>query len=163
MEFPNGGVGTFISTTGEAPGTSRFELAGEMGKVLLENDALLFFRNEISMFQHSKTSPLGFQKPDAWKIEIPIACEPAQHPALTQNFVDAILDGVPLIAPGEEGIHSIELANVLLYSGLMDRTIELPLDGAAYEKKLNELIAASKTEKKTAPVSAEDFTASFRR
>ncbi len=163
MEYSNGGTGTFVSTTGEAPGTSRLELAGEMGKVLLENDSLLFFRNEVSMFQHSKTSRLGFQKPETWKIEIPIASEPAQHAALTQNFVDAILDGVPLIAPGEEGIHSIELANVLLYSGLMDRTIELPLDGAAYEKKLNELIAASKFEKKTASVSTEDFTKSFRR
>jgi predicted dehydrogenase len=163
MEFSNGATATFISTTGEAPGTSRLELAGEMGKVLLENDTLLFFRNEVSMFQHSKTSRLGFQKPEAWKIEIPISSEPAQHAALTQNFIDAILDGVPLIAPGEEGIHSIELANVLLYSGLMDRTIELPLDSAAYEKKLNELIAASNFEKKVAPVSTEDFTGSFRR
>ncbi len=163
LEFPNGGTGTFISTTGEAPGTSRLELAGEMGKLLLENDTLLFFRNEVSMLQHSKSSRLGFQKPDAWKIEIPISSEPAQHAILTQNFVDAILDGVPLIAPGEEGIHSIELANVLLYSGLMDKTIELPLDSAAYEKKLNELIAASKYEKKVAQVSTEDFTSSFRR
>ena len=95
------------------------------------NSTLLFFRNEVSMFQHSKTSPLGFQKPETWKIEIPISPEPAQHAALTQNFIDAILDGVPLIAPGEEGIHSIELANVILYSGLMDKTIELPLDAAA--------------------------------
>jgi predicted dehydrogenase len=163
MEFSNGGTGTFTSTTGEAPGTNRLELAGEMGKLLLENDSLLFFRNEVSMLQHSKTSRLGFQKPEVWKIEIPISSEPAQHAVLTQNFVDAILDGVPLIAPGEEGIHSIELANVLLYSGLMNETIELPLDAAAYEKKLNELIAASKFEKKVAAVSSEDFTKSFRR
>jgi predicted dehydrogenase len=163
MEFKNGATGTFVSTTGEAPGTSRLEITGEMGKLLLENDSLVFLRNEVSMFQHSKTSPVGFQKPAATRIEIPISSEPAQHADLTQNFVDAILDGVPLIAPGEEGIHSIELANVLLYSGLMDSTSELPLDGAAYEKKLNELIAASKFEKKAAQVSNEDFTASFRR
>ncbi len=163
MEFSNGGTGTFTSTTGEAPGTNRLELAGEMGKLLLENDSLTFYRNEVSVFQHSKTSRLGFQKPEAWKIEIPISSEPAQHAVLTQNFVDAILDGVPLIAPGEEGINSIELANVLLYSGLMNETIELPLDSAAYEKKLNELIAASKFEKKVAAVSSEDFTKSFRR
>jgi predicted dehydrogenase len=163
MEFRNGGTGTFISTTGEAPGTNRFELAGEMGKLLLEDDKLLFFRNEVSMFQHSKTSKLGFQKPDVWKIEIPISSEPAQHAVLTQNFVDTILDGAPLIAPGEEGIHSIELANAILYSGLMEKTIDLPLDSAAYEKKLNELIAASRHEKKVAQVSSEDFTSSFKR
>jgi predicted dehydrogenase len=163
MEFPNGATGVFVSSTGEAPGSNRLEIAGEMGKVLLENDKLLFVRNEISMFQQSKISKLGFQKPGVWNIEIPFATEPAQHATLTQNFVDAILDGAPLTAPGEEGIHSIELANVMLYSGLMNQTIELPLDSVAYEKKLNELVAASKFEKKVAPVSNEDFTKSFMR
>ncbi len=163
LEFPNAATGVFVSTTGEAPGSSRLEIVGEMGKVLLENDKLLFVRNEVSMFQQSKTSRLGFQKPAVWNIEIPFASEPAQHATLTQNFVDAILEGVPLTAPGEEGIHSIELANVMLYSGLMNQTIELPLDGAAYEKKLNELIANSKFEKKEVKVSNEDFTQSFMR
>ena len=163
MEFPNGATGVFVSTTGEAPGSNRLEIAGEMGKLLLENDKLLFVRNEISMFQQSKTAKLGFQKPGVWNIEIPFANEPAQHATLTQNFVDAILDGAPLTAPGEEGIHSIELANALLYSGLVNETIELPLDSAAYEKKLNEMIAASKFEKKVAQVSNEDFSKSFMR
>jgi predicted dehydrogenase len=163
MEFPNAATGIFVSNTGEAPGTNRLEIVGEMGQLLLERDKLHFFRNEISMFEQSKTSKLGFQKPALWNIEIPFANEPAQHATLTQNFVDSILDGAPLTAPGEEGIHSIELANVMLYSGLMNETIELPLDGAAYEKKLNELIAASKFEKKVAHVSNEDFTKSFMR
>lgn len=85
------------------------------------------------------------------------------HATVTQNFIDAILDGTPLIAPGEEGIHSIELANALLYSGLIGQTLELPMDGAAYERKLNELIAASKYEKKVVKTSTEDFTKSFMR
>ena len=109
------------------------------------------------MIELCKTAKLGFQKPDVWKIEIPIPPEPAQHATLTQNFVDAILDGVPLIAPGEEGIHSIELANAMLYSGLMGQTIDLPLDSAAYEKKLNELIAASKSREE----GGQDFERGF--
>ena len=80
-----------------------------------------------------------------------------------QNFVNAILDGEPLIAPGEEGIHSVELANVILYSSLIGQTVELPMDSAAYEQKLNQLIAGSKVEKKVVEVSNEDFTASFRK
>ncbi len=163
LEFPNGATGVFVTTTGEAPGSNRLEIVGEMGQLLLEHDRLLFIRNEVSMFKHSKAAKLGFQKPETWRIEIPIAAEPARHAALTQNFVDAILDGAPLTAPGEEGLHSIELANALLYSGLMERTIELPLDGAAYEQKLSELIAASKFEKKVAAISNEDFTQSFLR
>jgi predicted dehydrogenase len=163
LEFPNAATGVFVSNTGEAPGANRFEIAGEMGKLILENDKLMFTRNEVSMFEQCKTSRLGFQKPAVWNVDIPFSNEPAQHAVLTQNFIDAILDGTPLIAPGEEGIHSIELANVILYSGLIQQTVELPLDGAAYEKKLNELIAASKFEKKVAQVSNEDFAKSFQR
>ncbi|HEY3863183.1 MAG TPA: Gfo/Idh/MocA family oxidoreductase [Verrucomicrobiae bacterium] len=163
LEFPNAATGVFVSNTGEAPGSNRLEIIGEMGKLLLENDRLLFVRNEVSMFEQSRTAKLGFQKPAVWNIDIPFASEPAQHAMLTQNFIDAILDGVPLTAPGEEGIHSIELANVLLYSGLLNQTIELPLDAAAYEQKLKELIAASKTEKKVVQISTEDFTKSFTR
>jgi hypothetical protein len=68
-----------------------------------------------------------------------------------------------LTAPGEEGIHSIELANAMLYSGLNGQTVDLPMDGAAYERKLNELIASSKMEKKVVKNSNEDFTKSFMR
>ena len=161
LEFSNGASGTFVSTTGEAPGTNRFEISGAMGKLVLENDRLLFLRNNVSMIELCKTAKLGFQKPEVSKVEIPIPPEPAQHATLTQNFIDAILDGTPLIAPGEEGIHSIELANAMLYSGLINQTVELPMDSAAYERKLNELIAASKLEKKVVKISNEDFTKSF--
>ena len=32
LEYPNGGVGHFVTTTGEAPGTNRLEIAGDRGK-----------------------------------------------------------------------------------------------------------------------------------
>jgi predicted dehydrogenase len=163
VEFPNGATGTFVSTTGEAPGTNRLEINGDMGKLLLENDWLHFARNEVSMAEMCRTATLGFQKPEVKKLESPIPPEPPQHAALTQNFIDAILDGTALIAPGEEGLHSIELANAMLYSGLTGQTVELPMDGAAYEQKLNELIAASKFEKKVVKTSNEDFAKSFTR
>jgi predicted dehydrogenase len=161
LEFPNGATGTFVSTTGEAPGANRLEICGDRGRLLLENDRLLFLRNEVSAAELCRTARLGFQKPEVRQTEIPIPPEPAQHAALTRNFVDAILDGAPLIAPGEEGIHSIELANAILYSGLTGQTVELPLDSAAYEGKLNELIAASTLEKKVLKTSSEDFARSF--
>ena len=77
--------------------------------------------------------------------------------------MDAILDGVPLIAPAREGIHSVELANAMLYSSLFGKTVELPLNGAAYEKMLAKLIQASKHEKKTIHKAGnEDLKASFK-
>ena len=79
------------------------------------------------------------------------------------NFVNAVLDGEALIAPGEEGLSSVELANAMLYSGLINEPIALPMDGAAWELKLNELIANSTHQKKVIEVSDVDFVASFRR
>lgn len=164
LEYPNGATGVFITSTGEAPGTNRLEITGTRGRIVVEKDKLLFTRNEVDMIEFSKTSPSGFAKPEVWNIEIPIENAATPHAALMQNFVDAILDGTPLIAPGEDGIHSVELANVMLYSSLIGQTVQLPLDSAAYETKLNELIANSKVgTKKVVKNTAEDFTKSFSR
>src|SRR5207302_4027190 len=122
-----------------------------------------FTRNESDMLEFSRAAKLGFAKPEVWHVDIPFENAVNGHAILMQNFVNAILEGEPLIAPGAEGIHSVELANVILYSSLLGQTIEMPMDSAAYEKKLNQLIAESKTEKEVVAVSADDFAASFRR
>src|SRR5580765_5110301 len=163
LDYKNGGTGTFVSSTGEAPGANRFEIVGTRGKVVLERDKLSFTRNDADMIEFSKAAKLGFAKPEVWHVDIPFDNAPNPHAILVQNFVNAILDGEALIAPGAEGIHSVELANVLLFSSLLSQTVELPMDSAAYERKLNELIAGSKTEKKVVAVSAEDFANSFRK
>ena len=115
------------------------------------------------MFQFSKTSKAGFARPDTWNIEVPYDSTGGQHHEVTQNFVDAILDGSPLIAPAAEGTNSVELANAILYSSLEGRTIDLPLDSEAYERKLAQLIKESKFEKKVVQATSEDFTKSFNR
>jgi hypothetical protein len=115
------------------------------------------------MVEFSKTSKSGFAKPEVWNVDIPFETVANAHGILMQNFVDAILDGTPLIAPGAEGMGSVELANVLLYSSLLNANVDLPMDGAAWETKLNQLIADSKHEKKTVQTVAEDFTKSFRK
>ncbi len=163
FEFLNGATGTFVSSTGEAPGTNRFEIAGTRGKLVLERDQLHFTRNETDMLQFSNSAKLGFAKPDVWHVEIPFENAANGHAILMQNFVNAILQGEPLIAPGAEGIHSVELANVILYSSLVGQIVELPLDSAAYEKTLSQLIAESKLEKKVVEISNEDFAKSFNR
>jgi predicted dehydrogenase len=163
LEYPSGATGVFVTSTGEAPGTNRFEIAGTLGKVVLENNKLSFTRNEVSMTDFSETAKVGFAKPDVWNVQIPFTDAVVPHSILMQNFVDAILDGTPLIAPGGEGINSVELANVMLYSSLLEQVVDLPMDSAAYERKLQELIANSKFEKKVVAIKTDDFTQSFHR
>ena len=163
LEYPNGATGVFVSSTGEAPGSNRFEIAGTRGRVVLENDQIKFTRNESCMLEHSKNSPIGFSKPEVWEVDIPFGNAELPHAILMRNFVEAIRNKTPLIAPGVEGIHSVELANVLLYSSLVDQTINLPMDGAAFEAKLQQLIDQSTHEKKVVEISDEDFASSFNR
>ena len=113
LEWANGATGVFISSTGEAPGTNRFEIVGTRGKLVLENNKLTFTRNNADMIEFSKAAKIGFAKPEVWNCEIPFENAPNAHATIMQNFVEAILDGTPLIAPGDHGLGSVELANVL--------------------------------------------------
>jgi predicted dehydrogenase len=163
LEYPNGATGVFITTTGEAPGTNRLEIAGSRGRIVLENNRLSFTRNEADMFVFNRTSKVGFAKPEVWNVDIPFSDAHVPHAIILQNFVNAVLDGEPLIAPGADGLSSVELANAMLYSSILGQTLELPMDSAAYERALQQLIAESKFEKKVVTVTTEDFSRSFNR
>jgi predicted dehydrogenase len=161
MEYANGATGVFITSTGEAPGTNRFEIAGDRGKIVIEGGKMTFTRNEVSMRDFSKTAKTGFARPDIWNVDLPVENSPAQHATVMQNFVDAILDGSPLIVPGAEGINSVEIANAALYSTWTRQSVELPLNSGAYEEALKKQIAESRFERKVVATSDEDFTKSF--
>jgi predicted dehydrogenase len=165
LDWPNGATGTFISSTGEAPGANRFEIVGSRGTLVLENNKLTLARNAADMLEFNQTARQGFVKPEVSTEEIPFQNATAPHAALMQNFVNVILDpnAAGLIAPGEDGIHALELANVMVYSSLLGHAIELPMDGAAWERKLKQLIAESKVQKKVMQVETSDFASSFRR
>ena len=163
LEWPNGATGVFVSSTGEAPGTNRLEIAGTRGKLVLEDGQLILTHNSQDMIEFSRTAAQGFVKPETTTQAIPVTSANLPHVILTQNFVNAILDGEPLLAPGADGIYSLELANAITYSALIGQTIQLPLDAAAWETKLQELIAQSKTKKTVIKTTPADFAASFRK
>ena len=162
LEFPNGATGIFITSTGEHPGTNRLELTGERGKLVFEDGQLTFLRNDTPMTKFSRAAKPMFNGPVVEKIAICPVGQAVGHVAIIQNFVDAILDGTPLIARAEEGIHSVELANAMLFSSLKNKTVELPLDGRAYARLLRSLIKNSRRKKIVHPQYADDLTLHFR-
>ena len=163
LQYPDGLNAVFSASTGEAPGTNRLEVAAERGKVVIENDRFLFTRNEVPMSEFSRTDPGRFSTPPTWDIRISLNGHGPQHNGILANFAAAILDGTPLIAPAAEGIHSVELANAFLLSTLENRPVRLPIDGAAYEQHLKNLIAASQGRPpKVVRETAGDMAGSFR-
>jgi predicted dehydrogenase len=143
LEYADGLHATLIASTGEAPGTNRLEIAAERGRVVYENDHIAYTRNAVGMSEFSRTSPEAFGRPATTEVPVPAVGHGGQHGEILQNFTDAILDGAPLIAPAAEGIHSVELANAILFSAWTSQAVSLPLDGRVYEKALSEKIAAS--------------------
>jgi predicted dehydrogenase len=161
MRYKDGMSGVFITTTGEAPGTNRLEIAAERGRVIVEDNKISWTRNEVETSEHSKVAETGFGKPDTWEIDIP-AGKGEQHVGIMKNFANAILHGEELIAPASEGIHSVELGNAMIQSGLKERKVTLPMDAPAYEATLKDLIKNSTFKKKVVEsvASADDFAAS---
>jgi predicted dehydrogenase len=166
FEYDNGTTGVLITSTGEAPGTDRLEIAAERGRVIIENDRFHWTRNEVPMSGFSEQSPDGFAKPATSEMEIPLAGRGGQHNEVLQNFVDAILFGERLIAPAEEGIHSVELANAMLFSSDTDTTVSLPLNAGLFERWLSDKIKNSsfrKTDVRASDGDLADFSKSFER
>ena len=163
LEYGNGATGVFVTSTGEAPGTNRLEIAGTRGRVVLENNRLWFTRNAADMVEFSRAATTGFARPESEMIEIPFSDAEIPHAIILRNFVESIRGQAPLLTPGAEGMNSAELANAILHSSLLGETVGLPLDGAAYERQLDRLIRESTVRKQVRAVAADDFTKSFHR
>lgn len=149
FEYPDGTTAVFITSTGEAPGTNRLEVAGERGRIVLEHGNIEFIRNETETTEYSHATQEGYAPPPSWKVSIPTGPgRGEQHLGILKNFVQAILAGEPLIAPAEEGLHSVELINAMLLSCLTDSRVDLPISGVEYERHLQELIKNSTFQKK---------------
>ncbi len=142
-EYENGATATFITTTGEYPGTNRLEISGDLGKLVLEDGKLKWWRLSEHEREFCFSSSIGMYQPEVSYEEI-LPSEPeTAHRGILRNFAEAILYGVPLIAPGEEGIRELTLSNAAYLSSWTDDWAELPLDEARYAKLLQERVDAS--------------------
>ena len=145
VEYPNGATGVFITTTADAPGTNRFEITGTKGKLVFENDKLYFTELELNEREHCFATNIAFNAPPAKPmVEIPIEGDNPQHAGVCNNFIDAILGRGELLAPVEDGINGVILANSMLLSSWLGKTIDLPFDDELFYEELKKRIAVSK-------------------
>lgn len=147
VEYDNGATGVFVTTTGEAPGTNRLEISGDRGKIIIEDGKLTFWRLRVSEPEFNATYKGSFGQPECWKCDIPVTGPYPDHKGITQNWVNAILHGEELIAPGEEGIKGLMISNAMLLSTWTDGWVDLPIDEELYYDILQQKIADSKFRK----------------
>lgn len=143
-EYENGATAVFITSTCEAPGTNRFEVTGDRGKIVIENGKLRFWQLDMPEGEFNRTTKEGFAQPASRLIDVGI--EPGdgeQHIGITRDWVRAIRHGTPLLAPGADGIHGLTLSNAMLLSTWIDDWVRLPLDEELFLRLLQERIASS--------------------
>jgi predicted dehydrogenase len=139
-EYENGATAVFTSSTGDAPGTSRMELTGTLGKLVYENDKLTHYRLDQDISYFNTHAPHPFATPAFAATEVKTEGEYSKQMGVMQSFADAILKGTPLVADGREGINSLELSNAMTLSSWLGKSVELPLDDELYCELLSKKI-----------------------
>jgi len=138
LEYPNGATGTFITSTGEMPGTNRFEISLEKGKIINDGgNELILHRLDSNMREFCKTAT-GNSAAPVCTIEKPeTGNDNPQHAGIMRAFAGRILRGEPLVAEGREGIKALTLSNAMHLSSWLDKTVEIPFDEDLFLSELN--------------------------
>ena len=144
MEFENGATGCFITTTGDAPGTNRFEVTGTKGTLICEDNRLILKKLEVDEREWCRTEKRGFAAPPVTVSEVETDGKNEQHSGVLNAFAAHILRGEPLVAGGEEGIRGLTLSNAMHLSSFLGHPVEIPFDEDLYYEELMKRVAVSR-------------------
>ena len=155
VEYANGATGVFITTTGDAYGTNRFEVQMDKAKLVVENDVLTVLEYDVAESEFTKTNTIPFGRMDAHPIEIVTDGKNEQHVGVLNAWADAILRGGEMVAHGSEGINGLTLSNAMHLSSFLGKAVELPLDEDLYYEELMKRVATSRLKDEKASVFAD--------
>ena len=155
LEFENGATGVFITSTGDAPGTNRFEVTGTKGTLVCEGSEKLYFTKLLEdEREYCASSKEGFKKPPyEAPVEVETDGENPQHMGVLRAFCGKILRNEPLVAEGCEGIRGLMLSNAMHLSSWKKQPVTLPVDEDEYYNELKKRIASSRKKTVTEAVS----------
>ena len=152
-KYANGATGLFVTTTGEAPGTNRFEISGTKGKLVYDGK-LRHYKLGCDERVFNAENKVPFAAPQCAYEEYETGPSP-EHRGILRNFTNRLLYGEPLLAPGEEGINGLSISNAAHLSEWTGNSeISIPNDGEEFYRELQKRIKTSraKPETVTAPV-----------
>ena len=134
MEYPNGATGVFITSTHDFPGTNRLEIDGDKGKIVIENNKLVFTELEVAESVFNATNKKFMPSIPSHKI------------VKRMSKVGEL--GEPLIAPGADGIRGLTISNAIHLSSWTGEAVELPIDEDKFIAELEKRKAEEKESSK---------------
>lgn len=138
VEYENGATGTFVTSTGETPGTNRLELIGDRGKLVVEDEKITLWRLRVPERQFNRDYRGDFGEPEAERVELSMTGMRPILADITQNWVDAIRGQAKLAVPGQEGIRAIEFSNAMILSTWLDDWVSFPVDEELFLSTMKE-------------------------
>ncbi len=160
-QYANGATGTFITTTGDYPGTNRLEITLDRAKLICENDKLLIEELTVGTAENTATSKEGFAKIETKEYEAELDGRNEQHSEVMNKFAAAILRGEPLTASGAEGINGLTISNAAFLSSWLGKEVTLPIDEDLFYNLLQDKIKNSTFTKVVEEIVQEDMTSTY--
>jgi len=139
VEWPSGALGTLHVSTAEAGEPERLLIAGTRGWLSISAAGLTFHEAAADLRTFVAESPNPFGKLEMHAVPVELDPGTGDHAAVYGNVVAAILGNEALLVDGVSARQSLELANALIFSGQTGKSVELPLDRAAYAELLDDL------------------------
>lgn len=162
VEYANGATGVFVTTTGDTPGTNRFEIAMEKGKLVAEGSKLTMWKSDMTEAEFSAINkePFGSMKFEETVVETD--GESLQHVGVLNAFAGKILHGTPLIADGVEGINGLTISNAMHLSAWLDQTVSVDhFDHERFYEELMKHVATSRRKTSSAEAAVSDLNGTY--
>lgn len=145
-EYENGATGCFITSTHDPLGTNRLEIDCSKGKIVVEDNkkaVVTYFAKEEQEWNQTldlrQFSEMLYRNPEALFTSeeiaesLPIGQE---YVLIFENFAAHILTGEALIAPAEDGLFSVQLANIAQLSSAKKQQLSFPCDTTEFNEFL---------------------------
>lgn len=144
-EYENGATATFITSTGDYPGTNRLEITGSKGKMVIEQGKLkkwILPKDEREFCFTEASMTVDFK---AEYTEISQTEQESGHAGILQNFTNSLLFGEELISHGEEGVAELLISNAAYLSSEKGKWVELPASPKKYSRFLKNRVSFKKS------------------
>lgn len=161
-EYPNGATGVFVTTTGDYPGSNRFEITMDKAKLVCENNSkitLTVLDEPLSV--HCATSEEGFGSIGTKEVPVETDGKNEQHTGVLNAFAAHILHGTDLVANGTEGINGLMISNAAHLSSWTGDVVTLPVDEDLYYAELEKRIASSRAKTNVTETVQADMSGTF--
>ena len=160
VEYENGATGVFVTTTGDAHGSNRFEIQMDRAKLLVEHDQLMLEEFSVPEPEWSATNKEPFASMPSKQMMVETDGLNPQHTGVVNAWGGAILRGEPLVADGREGINGLMLSNAMHLSAFLGKEVTLPIDEDLFYEELKKRIAVSR-HKEAVPQVVADLSRTY--